>query len=250
MPIRFDDLRQLHHFLMRHALYPMLLSTGLACGLFAGRVYLSHGGTYRFLVWNLFLAWIPYVSALGVAWLHQTRPRQWWLLVLPSAIWLLFFPNAPYIITDFLHLQTRWAVPTWYDTILIAAFSWSGLFLGIFSLRAMQSLVRAFLGRILSWLFVSGTLLLSSLGIYIGRFLRWNSWDLLLHPRSVWTDVTVRLANPLVYRQTFGVTLLFAAFLGVCYLTFAAAAPDEQAAVVNTAPAGGGPAQPDPLPGQ
>jgi uncharacterized membrane protein len=247
MPIRFDDLRQLHHFLMRHALYPMLLSTGLACGLFAGRVYLSHGGTYRFLVWNLFLAWIPYVSALGVAWLHQTRPRQWWLLVLPSAIWLLFFPNAPYIITDFLHLQTRWAVPTWYDTILIAAFSWSGLFLGIFSLRAMQSLVRAFLGPIVSWLFVFGALVASSLGIYIGRFLRWNSWDLLLHPQNVWDDVVFRLANPLVYRQTFGVTLLFAAFLLVCYLTFAAATLGEQTAELSKAPAGGAPARPGSL---
>jgi len=247
MPIRFDNLRRPHRFLMRQALYPMLLSTGLACGLFVGRVYLSHGETYRFLMWNLFLAWIPYVSSLGAAWLHQTRPRQWWLLALPSAIWLLFFPNAPYIITDFLHLQSRWAVPMWYDTILIAAFSWTGLFLGIFSLRAMQSLVRAFLGSIVSWLFVFGALVASSLGIYIGRFLRWNSWDLLLHPQSIWTDVTVRLANPLVYRQTFGVTLLFAAFLLVCYLTFAAATAGEQTRDISTAPAGGAQARPDPL---
>jgi uncharacterized membrane protein len=230
MPIRFDALRQFHHFLMRQALYPMLLSTGLAGGLFLGRVYLSHGATYRFLVWNLFLAWIPYVSSLLAAWLHQTRPRQWWLLVLLGGVWLLFFPNAPYIITDFLHLQMRWAVPMWYDTVLIAAFSWTGLFLGIFSLRAMQSLVRAFLGPAISWLFVLGALVASSLGIYIGRFLRWNSWDLLLHPQSIWTDVTVRLANPLVYRQTFGVTVLFAAFLLVCYLTFATAALSEQTA--------------------
>ncbi len=250
MPFRFDNLRQLHHFVARQALYPMLLSTGLAYGLFLGRVYLSHAETYRFLLWNLFLAWIPYASSLGTTWLHQIRPRQWWLLVLPSAIWLLFFPNAPYIITDFLHLQTRWEVPMWYDTVMIATFSWTGLFLGIFSLRAMQSLVRAFLGSILSWLFVFGVLVVSSLGIYIGRFLRWNSWDLLLHPQSVWDDVGFRLANPLVYRQTFGVTLLFAAFLVVCYLTFAAAAPGERPADANTAPAGGAQSRADLLPGQ
>jgi uncharacterized membrane protein len=118
----------------------------------------------------------------------------------------------------------------WYDTVLIAAFSWTGLFLGIFSLRAMQSLVRAFLGSILSWLFVLGALLASSLGIYIGRFLRWNSWDLLLHPQNIWTDMTVRLAKPLVYRQTLAVTVLFAAFLLVCYLTFATATLSEQTA--------------------
>jgi uncharacterized membrane protein len=230
MLTRFDGLPRLHHFLARQALYPMLLSTGLACGLFVGRVYLSHGATYRFLVWNLFLAWIPYVSSLWAVWLHQAHPRHWWLLGLPGAVWLIFFPNAPYILTDFLHLQSRWEVPMWFDTVLIAAFSWTGLFLGIFSLRAMQSLVRAFLGSTVSWLFVFGTLVASSLGIYIGRFLRWNSWDLLLHPQSIWDDVTIRLANPLVYRQTFGVTLLFAAFLLVCYLTFATAALSEQTA--------------------
>jgi len=226
------DLRQFHHFLMRHAFYPMLLSTGLACGLFVGRVYLSQSATYRFLVWNLFLAWIPYISSLWAAYLHRSHPRRWWVLLFPGAIWLLFFPNAPYILTDFLHLQTRWAVPMWYDTVLIAAFSWTGLFLGIFSLRAMQSLVRAFLGSTVSWLFVLGALVASSLGIYIGRFLRWNSWDLLLHPQSILTEVTVRLANPLIYRQTFGVTVLFAAFLLVCYLTFATATLSEQAADV------------------
>ena len=223
-----QKLRQLHRFLARQALYPMLLSTGLACGLFAGRVYLSQSATYVFLVWNLFLAWIPYASSLWAAHLHRYYPRRWWVLVFPGAIWLIFFPNAPYILTDFLHLQSRWAVPMWYDTVLLAAFSWTGLFLGIFSLRAMQSLVRAFLGSTVSWLFVLGTLVASSLGIYIGRFLRWNSWDLLLHPQGVWADVAVRLANPLVYRQTFGVTVLFAAFLLVCYLTFAAAALSEQ----------------------
>jgi uncharacterized membrane protein len=232
MLTRFSGLHRLHHFLARRALYPMLLSTGLACGLFVGRVYLSHGATYRFLVWNLFLAWIPYASSLWAAWLHQARPRQWWLLVLPSAVWLIFFPNAPYILTDFLHLQTRWSVPMWYDTVLIAAFSWTGLFLGIFSLRAMQSLVRAFLGPAIGWLFVLGTLVVSSLGIYIGRFLRWNSWDLILHPLSIWDDVTIRLTNPLVYRQTVGVTVLFAAFLLVCYLTFATATLSEQTADV------------------
>jgi uncharacterized membrane protein len=230
MPIRFGGLRQLHRFLARQALYPMLLSTGLACGLFAGRVYLSRGPTYVFLMWNLFLAWIPYASSLWAAYLHRCYPRRWWVLVFPGAIWLVFFPNAPYIITDFLHLQSRWAVPMWYDTVLLAAFSWTGLFLGIFSLRTMQSLVRAFLGSTVSWLFVFGTLVASSLGIYIGRFLRWNSWDLLLHPQGILADVAVRLANPLVYRQTFGVTLLFAAFLLVCYLTFAAAALSEQPA--------------------
>jgi uncharacterized membrane protein len=83
----------------------------------------------------------------------------------------------------------------------------------------MQALVRNYLGSTASWLFVIGSLGLGGLGVYMGRFLRWNSWDLLLHPRVVLADVLIQLADPLNYPRTLGVTFLFAAFLLVCYLT-------------------------------
>lgn len=224
----FDRVRQRHHFLARQALYPVLLSTLLAIGLFAGRVYLSHNLTYVFLVWNLFLAWIPYMVSLWAADIHQRHPRRWWYLMIPGLLWLIFFPNAPYILTDFFHLRTRAPIPIWYDTGMLLVFGWTGLFLGIFSLRTMQTLVKNFVGSIASWLFVAGSLGLGGLGIYIGRFLRWNSWDLFFHPRNVLTDMAIRLANPWSHPGTFGVTLLFAAFLLVCYLTFTAIPAREQ----------------------
>lgn len=190
---------------------------------------LRHTLIYSFLIWNLFLAWIPYLCSLWAAHLHQRHPDRWWYLLMPGVLWLLFFPNAPYILTDFLHLRARAPIPIWYDIGMLSVFAWTGLFLAVYSLYTMQTLVRAFLASVASWLFVLGSLGLGGLGVYIGRFLRWNSWDLLVQPHSVLTDVAIRLANPGSYPGTLGVTLLFAAFLLVCYLTLTTISGREQA---------------------
>jgi len=211
-------LQSLHRFLAGHFFYPALLSSALASVVLIGRVYLSGKGTYAFLVWNLTLAWVPYLCALWAVGVHRRFP--WWALPVPFAVWLIFFPNAPYIVTDFLHLQARRPIPIWYDTILVMSFAWSGCFLAVTSLYIMQTLVRSYLGRSVSWLFVAVTLGLTGLGVYLGRFLDWNSWDLLLRPRRVLGDVLVRFLNPLDHLGAVGVTVLFAAFLFVCYVTF------------------------------
>ena len=212
-------LRQTHRFLARHSLYPILLSSLLAISLSAGRVYRSHTATYVFLVWNLFLAWIPYLISLWAGHCHRRQPRRWGYLVIPGMLWLVFFPNAPYIITDFWHLRERAPIPLWYDVGLLSVFAWTGLFLAVFSLRTMHRLVRHHVGPVLSWLFVTIVLGLGGLGVYMGRFLRWNSWDLLLRPRVVLSDVAIRLTDPWNHPRTFGVTFLFAAILFISYLT-------------------------------
>jgi uncharacterized membrane protein len=217
--------RQFHHFAVRQGLYPVVLATLLAAALFIGRVYLSSSLIFIGLVWNLFLAWIPYLVSLGLSLLKPGRPWRWGYLAGLGLVWLIFFPNAPYIVTDFLHLQHRPPIPIWYDIAFIAVFAWCGLFLGVFSLRTMQQLVRQAAGRLAGWVFVAGVVGLSGLGIYLGRFLGWNSWDLLFQPRAILTDVAVRLANPLQHPGTFGVTLIFALFLLVCYLTVTTASP-------------------------
>jgi len=210
-----------HRFLAEYLLYPIALSSALALSIFLGRVFLSHSlHIYRNLVWNLFLAWIPYGMSLLAALLARLLPRQWWLLALPGGVWLAFFPNAPYLLTDFLHLEYRPPVPLWYDIGLLASFAWSGLFLAIASLRTMQSLVRTHLGWLVGWLFAGLAMGLGGLGLYLGRFSRWNSWDLLTQPDAILADVAGRLANPLSNLRFFGFTLMFTAFLLVCYLTF------------------------------
>jgi uncharacterized membrane protein len=215
-----NQLRATHRFLTQHAFYPLLLSSALACAILVARVRLSHSPTYVFLVWNLILAWAPYYWSLATAALQRRHPAAWWRLLAPAALWLLFFPNAAYLVTDFVHLRPKGPIPLWFDIGLLAMFAWSGCFLAVASLRTMQVLVAAYLGRLMSWLFVAAVFGLNGLGIYLGRFLRWNSWDLFLYPHDVLSDALTIIAHPLENRQATGVICLFGVLLLVCYVMF------------------------------
>lgn len=213
-------LTDLHRFLSGQFLYPLLLSTLLALGLYLFRVFYSGRSYYDNLPWNLFLAWVPYFCSLWAASWHRLYLGRWWMLLLPGALWLVFFPNAPYIVTDFYHLEKRPPVPLWYDIGLIATFAWTGCFLAIASLRTMQSIVRTHATGIVSWVFAGIALGLSGVGVYLGRFERWNSWDLLLHPDKVLRDLAVPLMNPMNNLRFVGFSLMFTALLLVIYLMF------------------------------
>jgi uncharacterized membrane protein len=210
----------LHRFLENQFLYPLLLSTLLALGFFAFRVAYSGRWYYVNLPWNLFLAWVPYVCSMCAAALHRLYPSRWWMLLFPGALWLVFFPNAPYIVTDFYHLDRRPPIPLWYDIGLISVFAWTGCFLAIASLRTMQLLVRTHANRAASWVFAGIALGLSGVGVYLGRFERWNSWDLFLHPHKVLGDLAAPLINPLNNLRFVGFSLMFTAILVVIYLMF------------------------------
>ncbi|MBA3532638.1 MAG: DUF1361 domain-containing protein [Ardenticatenales bacterium] len=210
----------IHRFLAEHAFYALALATLLALACFAGRLYLSGRWEYLFLVWNLFLAWIPYLASLWGSMIRRLTPENPWLLMVPSALWLLFFPNAPYLVTDFIHIRHIDTFPWWFDLGLLALFAWSGCFLAVASLQAMQQIVRGLFGSVISWLFVLVASGLCGFGIYLGRFLRWNSWDLFFNPRPLLADIAAFLLDPRSHPQMIGVTGLFAAFVFVCYVTF------------------------------
>ena len=216
----FRKLPKLHRFLENQFLYPLLLSSLLAGGFFLFRVVYSGTWGYANLPWNLFLAWVPYVCSVWAAVLHRVSPGRWWMLLLPGVFWLVFFPNAPYIVTDFYHLQERPPMPLWYDIGLLATFAWTGCFLAIASLRTMQFLVGTHANRWVSWVFVAVALGLSGVGVYLGRFDRWNSWDLFLHPHKVLRDLAIPLINPLNNLRFVGFSLMFTAILLVIYLMF------------------------------
>lgn len=212
---------RVHRFLVRQHAYLLVLSSGFALSLYGVRV-LTTGiwAIYANLVWNLVLAWAPYAISFTLAGLERLLPRTWWLWLPTWGIWLIFFPNAPYIVTDFLHLVPREIVPLWYDILLLASFSWTGIFLAIASLQTMHSIVKTHFGSLLGWGFAATALGLSALGIYLGRFERWNSWDFFFQPRSILADVLARLTNPLANLRFFGFTVLFSIFLLICYLMF------------------------------
>lgn len=200
---------------------PLLLTLGaslaLSLGLVLGRVLLSHEFKFFFLLWNLFLAVIPFVlsSLLAVA----RGPLRARVLLPVGAVWLLFFPNAPYLLTDLFHLQPRPGVPYWYDLALILSCAWNGLMLAYASLTDMQALVRRRLGLAAGWGFAALALTLGSFGIYLGRYLRFNSWDVLTNPVALFYDIVNRIVHPFGFPGTWGVTIVFAVFLLLGYLT-------------------------------
>ncbi len=220
MSVWLSRIRSLHHFFLHHLTYSLTLASALAVSIFVGRVYIARTATYAFFMWNLSLAWLPYLFSLYIVYVHKRSPQRWGYLILPALAWMLFFPNAPYIVTDLIHLEERSRVPFWYDIGFFATYVWTGLSLGVASLRVMQNVVSEYLGRAGGWLFALGIIGLSGSGIYIGRFVGWNSWDLILQPLEVLADVTLRFAHPIRNPQPFAFTMMFAALILVCYLTF------------------------------
>jgi len=178
----------------------------------------SESGSTKFagLIWNLFLAWIPFLLAVAVYDGWRRRRGRGSLLAL-GALWLLFFPNAPYIVTDFMHLQHRDDAPYWYDAVTVSAFAWTGLLLGFGSLFLMQTVVRQWRGVVSGWIFAGVALALGSVGIYLGRFLRLNSWDAVEHPSLLPRIVHAVARDPFTYGEAIGVTVLFTVALGFAY---------------------------------
>jgi uncharacterized membrane protein len=183
------------------------------------RVVYSGSPHYGALVWNLFLAWIPFVLALGV-YDGFRRGAARIPLIAGGVLWLLFFPNAPYIVTDLKHLRTWEGAPIWFDVVMASAAAWAGLALGFISLYLMQAVVRRIVGAVNAWFFVLAVLALSSFGIYLGRFQRWNSWSVFTNPGRFAHNVWPHLAQPHEHPKTVAVTLLFTVFLAATYLVF------------------------------
>jgi uncharacterized membrane protein len=193
--------------------------SALVVAMVAVRVSYSGNSYYEALVWNLLLAWIPFALAVYV-YDGRRRGERGPLLWAAGALWLLFFPNAPYIVTDFKWLRDWTGAPIWYDVVLVAAAAWCGLMLGFISLYLMQAVVRRSIGAVKAWLFVLGVLAVSSFGIYLGRFQRWNSWDVFTRPGVLAHNVWPHLARPYDHPKTVAVTALFTAFLAMTYLVF------------------------------
>lgn len=198
----------------------LVFATCVCTGLLLLRVTYSHRPTYVWLMWNLLLAWLPALSALIAYNLYKKRFRLLWL-ILPVCIlvWLIFFPNAPYLVTDLVHLKKEPGAPFWYDLILLLAFAWTGFFIGLVSLVLMQEIVRKLAGTVTSWLFALAVLALSSFGIYLGRFLRWNSWDVFFSPVQMLVEILRGIRHPFAHAQTIVFSVLMAFFLIAMYLT-------------------------------
>ncbi len=215
---------RIHNALLHHkykvGVFLLLSAASVICvGLVIARLTYSGSVRYVILIWNLFLAWIPFVMAF-LAYVLSWRRGLVLFLVIPVFVllWLIFFPNAPYILTDLQHLsQVSGNVPLWYDVILLVWFSWTGMLLGIVSLNLMQEIIKREFGRWLGWLFVIIVAGLSSVGVYLGRFIRLNSWDLLQNPSATASNIWDWLSDPSL--RSFGFIGLYTLFFIFVYLT-------------------------------
>ncbi|MBZ0202290.1 MAG: DUF1361 domain-containing protein [Ignavibacteria bacterium] len=199
----------------------LALSCLLSVSLEAFRVYYSDYGTYLFLIWNLFLAILPYVISTFFL-LYYKKIRSIFLTVTILSAWLLIFPNAPYIVTDFFHLEPRATVPYWFDLGLILSFAWNGLMLGFISLYDVQTALGRRFGAFKGWVFSIFSLVVGSFGIYLGRYERFNSWDVLTNPVSLFIDIADRFIHPFSHPRTMLMTLLFSIVLIFGYVTLSA----------------------------
>ncbi len=176
----------------------------------------------EFLVWNLFLAWVPLAIALVVERLRDLGPGQLRTRLAFAAgagAWLLFFPNAPYIVTDLIHLHhDRGERALLADGAVIGIFALTGLLLAFASLRRMQRLVVDRSGAPAGWALVGAVSLLTGAGVYLGRVLRWNSWDLLSRPDALLADLVAPLGDPLAYQRPLAVTVGFGLAFLVWYV--------------------------------
>ena len=199
------------------AVAALLLASAFATATVAVRTMYTGSGEYQNMIWNLVLAWVPFVVALEIYDRHR-RGVSATSLALPAVVWLLFLPNAPYLVTDFKYLAELDGAPVWYDAMLLMTFAWLGLLLGFGSLYLMHAVAAKVVGTVAGWVGVACVLGLTAFGVYLGRFQRWNSWDVVRDPAGLAADLWSGATDPLAYPQTLAVTIAFGAFLALGYL--------------------------------
>jgi uncharacterized membrane protein len=204
--------------LQRRLLSICVVTSAIAVGMLAVYRIASGSGDLDYLYWNLALAWVPLVAALA---LDDVRSTPLSLQLPLLAIWLAFFPNAPYLVTDLIHIdpQDHTAIGILGDAGLVSVAP-VGLALGFSSLMLVERSVRDRFGGRLALSVAVLSLVLASLGIYLGRVIRLNSWDLLTRPRLVGSVLHQLVLDPLAHPLAVALTIALAVTLSVLYLRF------------------------------
>ena len=189
----------------------LLLGFGMAgcAALILTRGWYAHDLRFRFLGWNLILAVVPALAAAALR--HDAERGSRVRVFLWGAAWLLFLPNAPYLITDLIHLEPRPPVPYWFDIALFTSFVGAGILAAFSSFQDVQHVVARRYGWLASWAVLAVAAFASGFGIYLGRMQRWNSWDLLTQPMDLLLVIAERISAPWQHPRTVAVTLVYGA---------------------------------------
>lgn len=196
----------------------LLISCGFSCILVVARIFVSGYNTYLFMPWNLFLAFVPYATSELLSRSVSLMEHKWKRRAV-MALWLLFIPNTFYIVTDLFHLEEFDTAPKWFDLLLLFSFAWNGLMFGFLSIRKMAIIQQAVSGQRFYFLFIFAVMWLNSFGIYIGRYLRYNSWDIIAQPFSLFNELLGMIFNPLQNKMEWGMITIWAVFMTLIYFT-------------------------------
>lgn len=201
------------------SIYTMLIASILfTLILLLIRIMLTDQLTYIFYAWNLFLAIIPlWFSSKLVA--QKTITIKSIILIL---CWLLFFPNAPYIITDLFHFTQREHIPLWFDLLIVITAAWNGLMLGLVSILQVEQYLANYLQPTALKFAMATSFILCGFGVYLGRYLRFNSWDIINNIDDLVYQIVHRIIHPLQHTTTWSFTILFAVMMAVFYYTIKA----------------------------
>lgn len=192
----------------------LLLLLGFIGSLIAVRFLYSGEYRFLFLVWNLFLAWVPLAISGGLK-----NPKQHWTKQMALfTVWLLFFPNGLYVVTDLIHLHSKSTVPLWFDAVLLFAAAITSLIMAFASLRNIEFFLLNRFPEKAVQLMIMTILFLGSFGVYLGRFLRWNSWDIINSPVELMGQIAQRLLFPFEHGRTWGTTLVLTVFFYLLWL--------------------------------
>jgi uncharacterized membrane protein len=196
----------------------LVMSVLFSVALIMGRIAYTGMLTYVFLIWNIFLGALPYFITRTIAknpGLISSRIK----FLLVFLLWLFWVPNSFYIITDLFHLGSTPTMPRWYDLALILSCAWNGLLLGVLSVRQMEKIFTAYAPKISGWWFIAPVMFLNAWGVYIGRFLRFNTWDILSNPFGLMAEILQMLVHPVENKYAWSMVLCYAALMGVMYVT-------------------------------
>jgi uncharacterized membrane protein len=194
-------------------------SASFSCLLVIIRMIHTGRDTFLFLIWNLFLAWLPYLITRLLTRMTTFRPKT--LFAGLMLAWLLFIPNSFYIITDLFHVSDHYndrRMPTWYDLAMILSFVWNGLLLGVLSVRQMEKIVKPHLPAHHELFFLYPLMWLNALGVYTGRYLRFNSWNLITEPFQLVTDIARMIIHPLRNQYAWDMIFCFSILMTLMYL--------------------------------
>jgi uncharacterized membrane protein len=194
----------------------LTLSMAFSTLMIAARMAYTGQNTFLFLVWNLFLAWLPYAFTVFAQYFPAWQKGKRFAVLF--TLWLLFVPNSFYIITDLFHLGAYYTVPLWFDLVMILSFAWNGVLLGLLSLSQMEKMMRRYLPGKNELLFIYPIMWMNAWGIYIGRYMRFNSWDVITNPFTLVGSIVDMMAHPIEYKNAWGMIACFSIFMTLMYI--------------------------------